>query len=54
MYRKIVWYGTILATDIKEISQLVLENENAANRSSGMCTMLYKKVETFDDLNYNF
>lgn len=28
MYRKIVWYGTVLATDIKEIFQLVLENGN--------------------------
>ena len=39
MYRKSVWYGTILAKDIKEIFQLVLENENP----SGVCTMLYKK-----------
>ena len=28
MYRKIVWHGTVLATDIREIFQLVLENEN--------------------------
>ena len=28
MYRKIVWYGTDLTTDIMEIFQLVLENEN--------------------------
>ena len=39
MYRKIARYGTVLATDIKEIFQLVLENENP----SGVCTMLYKK-----------
>ena len=28
MYRKTVWYGTALATDIKEIFQIVLENKN--------------------------
>ena len=44
MYRKSVWYGTILAKDIKGIFQLVLENWNITlNRSSGICTMLYKK-----------
>ena len=33
MYRKIVWHGTVLATDIKEIFQLVLESENTTDES---------------------
>ena len=33
MYRKTVWYGTALATDIKEIFQIVLENKNRTDKS---------------------
>ena len=43
MYRKTVWYGTALATDIKEIFQIVLENKNRTDSTSGTLIMLYKQ-----------
>ena len=51
MYRKIVWHGTVLATDIKEIFQLVLENENKS-----ILEYVYNVIQKrrdIDDLSYN-
>ena len=55
MYRKIVWHGIVLATDIEKIFQLVLENENTTEIDLRVCLQCYtKEVETFDDLSDNF
>ena len=53
MYRKIVWHGTVLVTDIKEMLKLVLESENKSIFGY-MYNVIQKNVDTFDHLSYNF
>ena len=47
MYRKIVWHGTVLVTDIKEMFQLVLEYENTTDGNLRVYVQCYTKKRRY-------